>query len=121
MAQAQEPLLVYDRVDSNRRATRLLLAAFAVVLLPVAAYLAMYMMAWVALILGVLIAGSGLGDAFSGEDDSIAVFVALVVAISLLILLLVAYLELRFASAIVASSISIFIRPPPAGLRLNAV
>ena len=35
MTDTPKPLLVYDRIDSNRRKTRLLLASFAVVLLPI--------------------------------------------------------------------------------------
>lgn len=101
MAEVEQRVLIYDRIDANRRATRLLLAAFAAVLLPVAAYLAMYLMEFVAVIVGVFIASSGLGDAFSGDEDSLAAFAAAVVTISLLILLLLAYIQFRFASAIV--------------------
>jgi heat shock protein HtpX len=98
-----ERVLVWDRVDANRRATKLLLAAFAVVLLPVAAYLAMYLMLWVAMVLGALIVASDLGDVFaaSDDDDWMAAFGAVDAAISVLILVLVAYLQFRFGSAIV--------------------
>src|SRR3989337_2560925 len=34
----QERVLIWDRIDTNRRSSRLLVLAFAVVLLPVAAY-----------------------------------------------------------------------------------
>lgn len=98
MAQAGQRILVYDRIDANRRATRLLLAAFAVVVLPVAAYLAMYLMLLVAMVLGVLVV-LPLADVFAGDDDWIAF--AVLAAISVCILLLVAYLPFRFASAIV--------------------
>ena len=50
----QERVLIWDRIDANRRNSRLLVLAFAVVLLPVAAYLAMYLMLWVAMVLGVM-------------------------------------------------------------------
>jgi len=96
----QERVLIWDRIDANRRNSRLLLFAFAAVLLPVAAYLAMYLMVWVAMILGLLAVGAGLADAFS-EDAGFTVFAAADAALSVLILLAVAYLLFRFASAIV--------------------
>jgi heat shock protein HtpX len=60
----------------------------------------MYLMLWVAMILGLLAVGAGLADAFS-EDAGFTVFAAADAALSVLILLAVAYLLLRFASAIV--------------------
>jgi heat shock protein HtpX len=42
MPAAPAPVLVYDRIDANRRATRLLLAAFAALLLPIAYTAAQY-------------------------------------------------------------------------------
>ncbi len=39
----QKPILIYDRIDANRRKTMLLLAVFAIVLLPVALYLGQYL------------------------------------------------------------------------------
>lgn len=96
-----ERTLVWDRVDANRRATRFLLIAFGVVLLPVAAYLAMYLMMWVAMVLGILIAASDLGDVFAASDGWMAVFGAVDAAISVLILVIVAYLLFRFGSTIV--------------------
>lgn len=39
----QEPVLIYDRIDANRRKTMLLLGVFAIVLLPVAFYLGQYL------------------------------------------------------------------------------
>ncbi len=102
MAQeAPERVLVYDRIDTNRRNTALLLAVFAVVLLPVAGYLAMYLMLWVALALGIVVAGVGLGDVLAGDEGSIIVFGAVDAAISVLILVAVAYLQFRYATALV--------------------
>jgi len=97
----QERVLIWDRIDANRRTSRLLLLAFAVVSLPVAVYLAMYLMLWVAMVLGVLAVGVGLGNVFSEDDSSMAVFGAICAAVSVLILLVLAYLQFRFASAIV--------------------
>jgi heat shock protein HtpX len=98
---APERVLIWDRIDSNRRRSRFLLLAFALVSLPVAAYLAMYLTVWVAMVLGLLAVGIGGTDVFSEDDGSVAVFGAACAAVSLLILLVVAYLMYRFASAIV--------------------
>jgi heat shock protein HtpX len=97
----QERVLVWDRIDANRRNSRLLLFAFAAVLLPVVAYLAMYLMMWVAMVLGVLAVGAGLADVFSEDEAFLTGFAAVDAALSVLILLVVAYLLFRFASAIV--------------------
>lgn len=97
----QERVLVYDRIDANRRATRRLLAVFALVLFPVVAYLAMYLMLWVALILGAVAASSGFADIFAGDEGSMIAFVAVDAGISVLILLGAAYIQFRFASALV--------------------
>src|SRR3990170_1462890 len=96
----QQRVLIWDRIDANRRSSRLLVLAFAAVLLPVVAYLAMYLMVWVAMALGLIAVGFGLADAVSG-DSGFAVFAAVDAALSVLILLAVAYLLFRFASAIV--------------------
>jgi len=48
----QQRVLIWDRIDANRRNSRLLVLAFAAVLLPVAAYLTMYLMLWVAMAWG---------------------------------------------------------------------
>src|SRR3990170_4194803 len=96
----QQRVLIWDRIDANRRNSRLLVLAFAAVLLPVAAYLTMYLMLWVAMVLGLIAVGFGLADAVSG-DSGFIVFAAVDGAVSVLILLAVAYLQFRFASAIV--------------------
>ena len=44
MAETQQRVLIYDRIDANRRNTMLLLGLFAVVLLPAAAYVTQYLM-----------------------------------------------------------------------------
>src|SRR3990172_3673333 len=97
----QQRVLIWDRIDATRRSSRLLVLAFVAVLLPVAAYLAMYLMLWVAMVLGVMAVGVGLADVFSGDGAWLAGFAAVDAAISVLILLAVAYLLFRFASAIV--------------------
>ena len=97
----QERVLVYDRIDANRRSTWRLLAVFALVLLPVGAYLATYLMLWVALILGIAIASFGIADVFSADEDFIIAFGVVDAAISILILLAAAYLQFRFAAAVV--------------------
>jgi heat shock protein HtpX len=50
-----EPLLTYNRIDANRRRTRTLLGAFALVILPVVSGASVYVMPWV-LALGFMIA-----------------------------------------------------------------
>src|SRR3990170_1325447 len=97
----QQRVLIWDRIDANRRNSRLLVLAFAAVLLPVAAYLAMYLMLWVAMVLGVMAVGIGLVEVFSGDGAWLAGFAAVDAVISVLVLLAVAYLLFRFASAIV--------------------
>src|SRR3990172_17955 len=98
---APERVLVYDRIDANRRNTTRLLAVFAVVFLPVAGYLAMYLMLWVALALGIVVAGVGLGDVFAGDEGSLIVFGVVDAAISVLILVAVGYIQFRSATALV--------------------
>ena len=46
MASDQRPLIVYDRIDANRRNTRFLLAAMPALLLPFAAGIAAYLSPW---------------------------------------------------------------------------
>ena len=100
MAQApQQRVLVYDRIDANRRATRRLLVAFSLVLLPVAAYLATYLMLWVAMILGILLAGFGVADVFS--EGNLWLWMVLIAGIAVAILLLVAYLQFVLAARLV--------------------
>lgn len=41
-----EPVLVYERIEANRRNTALFLALFGILVVPVAAYLAMYLAVW---------------------------------------------------------------------------
>src|SRR3990172_4251650 len=86
--------------EANNMLTGALRHLFAVVVLPVAAYLAMYLMLWVALVLGMGLAGLGLVDVLSG-DDGVLAFAVVDAVISVLILVLVVYLQFRFASALV--------------------
>ncbi len=84
-----ERVLVYDRIDANRRSTRLLLGLFAVVLLPAAAYVTQYLM-FVALLGSLSLSGS-----------NIAVSIILAAIIALAIIFVAAYLQYRYASALV--------------------
>jgi heat shock protein HtpX len=47
MADTPCPVLTYDRIDANKRRTRLLLVSFAVMLLPVVSAITVYVMPWV--------------------------------------------------------------------------
>ncbi len=83
-APATAPVLVYDRIDSNRRATWLLLVLSAVLLLPVAAPTAEYLTLWVYLLFGPLIPN---------------VYIA--VAIAVFAMIAAAILEYTFATSLV--------------------
>lgn len=55
MSDTPQPVLVYTRIESNRRTTRLLLVSFAVTFLPVVSGGAAYVMPWIVLI-GLMVA-----------------------------------------------------------------
>lgn len=55
-----EPVLVFDRIDANRRNTVLLLALSALFVLPAAAYLTQYLILWLAAV--ILPLSTGVGD-----------------------------------------------------------
>jgi heat shock protein HtpX len=88
VAQAEQPVLIYDRIESNRRNTRLLLGLFAVVLLPAVAYVTQYVMVIVSLAL------------LSLRPAAVGVLFILAAIIALAIVVLAAYLEYRYASAL---------------------
>jgi heat shock protein HtpX len=69
------------------------------VLLPVAAYAAPYLLLWAALLVGIVSASFGVDDLIFGEDWGIGV--ALIAIIALATVLVVAYVQYRFASALV--------------------
>ena len=89
----EQPVLIYDRIEANRRKTRLFLALFALVLLPAAAYVALYV-SFVAAIFTF-----GLGSLISGDDWQVGLILGALVAVS--ILLAAAFLEYRYAAALV--------------------
>ena len=93
MAETQERVLVYDRVDANRRNTLFLLGLFAVVLLPVAAYVTQYVtfLAFMAL---------GLVEPELFLDANLALTIVLAVIIAVAIVIALAYLQFRYASAL---------------------
>lgn len=89
---ALERVLVYDRIGANRRNTLLLLAVFAVLVLPLFAYGAGYLLFWV------LLLALGLG-ALLGENWLTALVLAVLVAGA--VLCLAAYLQSRYGSSLV--------------------
>jgi len=91
-----ERILTYDRIDANRRATRILIAVFALALLPVAAYVALYLTEVAALLVGVAWTAAARGDPFVEGNWLIFVSVMAVVAVSLAALLMV--LQYRYAA-----------------------
>ncbi len=88
MAETQQRVLIYDRIDANRRNTMLLLGLFAVVLLPAAAYVTQYLM-FVAF-LGLL--------SLSTANTAVPIILAAVIAVA--IIMLAAYVQYRYASAL---------------------
>jgi heat shock protein HtpX len=89
----QQPVLIYDRIEANRRRTRLFLILFALVLLPAAAYVALYV-SFVAAIFTL-----GLGSLISGDDWLVGLILGALVAVS--IIMAAAFLEYRYAAALV--------------------
>lgn len=83
---SDEPALVYDRIDSNRRTTVLLLALFSLILLPAAAYVAQYLTA---------VAAIGL---LSLDQSELALGVGAAVAVGLVAA--AAYLQFHYASGL---------------------
>lgn len=77
MADAQSPILVYDRIQSNRRNTLLLLGVFAVVAFPFVAGL----MVWVGTIAGIWSYGGG---QFGGIGIFMAFIAVLVIPVCFL-------------------------------------
>lgn len=93
MADTERPILIYDRIDANRRKTRFLLALFALVLLPAAAYVALY------LTFAVAIFTLGFGGLLWGDDPEAALVLAPVIAVG--IVLAAGFLQYHYAAALV--------------------
>src|SRR3990170_7122918 len=94
MTQPQpEGVLIWDRIDANRRNSRFLVLAFAVVLLPVAAYVTSYVtfLAFIAL---------GIVEPEIFLDANLALTIVLAVIIAVAIVVALAYLQFRYASAL---------------------
>ena len=62
MAERQEPVLVYNRIQANLRNSRWLVAAVPLLMLPFGAGLAQYLMPWVLMFLVPVIASGGVGN-----------------------------------------------------------
>jgi heat shock protein HtpX len=86
VAEAEQPVLIWDRIESNRRNTLLLLGLFAVVLLPAVAYVTQYLM---------FVAFLGL---FSLGSANIAAPAILAAIIALAIVVVAAYVQYGYAS-----------------------
>lgn len=91
MSLTPETALVYDRIGANRRNSVLLLALLVVVLLPVALYAALVLTEWVVVLTG------GMGGLIE-QRPLHALVLAMVIAVALM--LAVAWLEYRYASAL---------------------
>lgn len=102
MADAAGPqprVLVYDRIDANKRRTRLLLVLFSLAFLPAAAYLAIYLVFFVAVLLGVLFGVLTFGGAFAG--DNLTVWAVVIPALAAVIVMLVPVAQFWYASELV--------------------
>ncbi len=89
MADTQQPVLIYDRVDANRRNTVLLLGLFALISLPAAAYVSQYL----AFVVTIFVFSA------SGDDWVTAFIAGAIIAVAIVVV--AAYLQYRYASAAV--------------------
>jgi heat shock protein HtpX len=80
-AAPQQRVLAYDRVAQNKRRARMLMALFAVLSLPAAAFLAVYLVFFFAVVLGMLFGTLTAGGALSGDNWTIWLTVIPVLAI----------------------------------------
>jgi heat shock protein HtpX len=89
VAETQQPVLVWDRVDANRRNTVLLLGLFALISLPAAAYVAQYL----AFVVTIFVFSA------SGDDWMTAFIAGAIIVVAIVVA--AAYLQYRYASAAV--------------------
>jgi heat shock protein HtpX len=87
----RQSVLVYDRIDANRRNTVLLAVLFAALSLPIIAMVTQYLMLWVAVFI--------LGLTHMLWGDKWTLDVALVATIAVALIATVAYLQYHYASA----------------------
>jgi heat shock protein HtpX len=105
IAAPQRRVLAYNRVAENKRRARALMAAFALISLPAAAFLAMYLTFFFALLVGMTLGVLTAGAALGGDDWEVwaVVIVGLAVLLSLLTPVLIfwraTYLVLRLSGA----------------------
>ncbi len=78
-------VLAYDRIDANRRAARGLLVLFAVVSLPVAAYLSLYVLVLAGMVLGTIVVSFGVTELFSEDNVGLALALLVVVGIGIVV------------------------------------
>ncbi len=88
MAGSEQPVLIYDRIESNRRSTLLLLVLFAVVLLPAVAYVTQYLM-----FIAFLVVLSGVA-----ANTTVQIVLAAIIAVAVIVL--AAYVQYSHASAL---------------------
>lgn len=88
MAGSEQPALIYDRIDVNRRRTLILLGLFALVLLPAVAYVTQYLM-FIAFLL-----------VLSGVAANTTVQIVLAAIIAVAVIVLAAYVQYVHASAL---------------------
>ena len=95
----QERVLIWDRIDANKRGTRILVAVFVVAFLPAAAYTATYLWVVVAVLIGALAGVLTAGGALAG--DNWEAWAVLIAALAALIVVVIAGAQYYYAAALV--------------------
>lgn len=91
---APRRVVVFDRIDSNRRATLLLSGISGLAMIPVVAGLSPYLAFWVVLYL------PGLSDFMKDASKGITAYIVLIVSIPLILVAGAIYLQYRYADRI---------------------
>ena len=91
---APRRVVVFDRIDSNRRATLLLSGISGLAMIPVVAGLSPYLAFWVVLYL------PGLSDFMQDASKGITAYIVLIVSIPLILVAGAVYLQYRYADRI---------------------
>jgi heat shock protein HtpX len=91
---APRRVVVFDRIDSNRRATLLLSGISGLAMIPVVAGLSPYLAFWVVLYL------PGLSDFMQDSSKRITAYIGLIVSIPLILVAGAIYLQYRYADRI---------------------
>lgn len=91
---APRKVVVFDRIDANRRNTRLMLGIFGLTLLPVVGLLSSYLPVWIVMFL------PGLMDFMQEAREGLAAYLVLAGAITPVLLTAALYVQYRYADRI---------------------